>query len=292
MKRLAVLTLTAALAWSGSPIRAADAVPLPLPTGFAPTSPRVAAPVIVDGEVLAAGDAPRARLRDRLGMGGGVIHAAGGECDGGKCGPRPKSRLAGLVPCGGLGGGVVHAKPQWCSDCAPAVRHPLPPLPAGVGGWVEDAPVGGRCAAGDCDTGKSGDCCAKLMAWLCFRQTPVHFPCTPSLRQPPLYTYFNCRERPGCATGACATAVPAAECAAVAGRGLPARGVAGCVTCPQPGEGVMPGYRFARPEAPAVTQWSPAPGPVTTTAFKEPVSGMKKPPATGAASAVKTYPQK
>jgi hypothetical protein len=271
MKRLAVLTLTAALAWSGTSLRAADPVPLPLPTGFAPTSPQVPAPVLVDGVPVAA-DAARVRL----GLGGG----SGGNCESGKCGSRLKDKLAGVLPTGGLGDGLYHGKAQWCSDCAPAVRYPLPPLPAGIGG-DEVRQAGGSCASGSCAgsgcTAGNCDrnCWQRFKGWLCFRQTPVRTPCVPTLRQPPLYTYFPCHERPGCgtgcATGACATGAVVGV-AARPMRGLPDRGVAGCVSCPQPGEAVMPGYRLAAPETPAVTQWSPAPstvGPVVPSAYKK-----------------------
>jgi hypothetical protein len=276
MKRLAVLTLTAALAWAGGPLRAADAVPLPLPTGLAPTTPQVPVPVLADG-VLVPADGSKVSLRERLGLGAGAVHVAGGTCDDGKCGPRAKGK-PGVVRCAGTGEGLVHAKPQWCTDCAPAVRYPLPPLPAGVGG-SEDVrqaggtyATGGSCSAGGCATQNCDrSCWDKLKGWLCFRQTPVRTPCVPTNRQPPLYTYFSCRENAACGTGACATANPVGCVAATTGHGLPTRSVAGgCVPCPQPGETVMPGYRLASPEAPAVTQWAPPSGPVWTSSYKVP----------------------
>lgn len=223
MKRLAVFTLLAATAGGAS----ADPLPLPLPTGYAPTAPRVPAPVVRGGHVLPAEllatPTPAA-----------VQPAAF----------RPGPTLAARDV--GRGGNA------WCTDCAPAVRHPLPPAPAA------GACVGGACAPAA--RGHSGDCWQQFKDWLCFRQTPVHLGCTPTPRMPPLYTYFpNTTERAGCTTGNCGPTGCAPGHPRLGG-GFVGAGRT-CVDCPQPGETVTPGYRLAWPSReahPAVPAVPPA----------------------------------
>src|SRR5207245_133873 len=103
-------------------------------------------------------------------------------------------------------------KSRWCTNCAPAVPHPLPPLPAGVGVETRDC---GQCATGHCAAGDR-TCWHKVKDWLCFRYTPVHFPCLPTPKEPALYTYFPCEEGPGCGSTGCA--------AGKSGHRMPGRG--------------------------------------------------------------------
>lgn len=277
MKRLAVLALSAGLFGSTHSLRAADSVPLPLPTGVvAPTAPQVPAPVLVDGLPVPADGSTMAgtKFRDRLGA--GPVRLVG--CEGEKCGHKLPSLGLGLFgkkagdgyePYDPLPGG----KMRWCSDCAPAVKHPLPPLPAGISGdarVVSGPATSGSCADGNCGHGHThGSCWAKFKNWLCFKQTPLHFPCAPTLRYAPLYTYAPCVEGYGCANG-----VGAPACGPVAGKhglGLPGRGVAGGYTpCPAPGEPILPGYRLANPESPGAAGQS-VPGVIESSSFKVPV---------------------
>lgn len=283
MKRLAVLALSAGLFGPAHPLRAADPLPLPLPTGVAaPTAPQVPAPVLVDGLPVPADGSIIAgtRLRDRLGA--GPVRLV--ECASEKCGPKlpglglglfGKKAGDGYEPYDPMPGG----KMRWCSDCAPAVKHPLPPLPAGISGdarVVNTATPGGNCADGNCADGNCGhahgSCWARFKNWLCFKQTPLHFPCAPTLRYAPLYTYAPCAEGYGCANGvgapACGPGVAAGG--AKHGLGLPGRGGAGCTPCPTPGAPVMPGYRLANPEAPAAAG-QPVPGVIETSSLKVPL---------------------
>lgn len=279
MKRLTVLALSAGLFGSAHSLRAAD--PLPLPTGVAaPTAPQVPAPVLVDGLPVPAdgGTVAGTKLRDRLGA--GPVRLAG--CEGERCGPKLPSLGLGLFgkkagdgyePYDPLPGG----KMRWCSDCAPAVKYPLPPLPAGISGdtrVIRTPTAGGTCQDGNCGRGHTaGSCWAKFKNWLCFKQTPLHFPCKPTLRYAPLYTYAPCVEGYGCANGMGAPACGPAVATGVAkqGLGLPPRGVAGgCTPCPTPGEPILPGYRLANPEAPVVTG-QPVPGVIETSSLKVPV---------------------
>ncbi len=237
MKRLAVLTLAAGWVWGAACARAAD--PLPLPTGFAPTSPRVPAPAFKNGVVVpvAATTTPSA----------GAVQVAGF-----RAGPV-------VQPIRDWSRGTK----VWCTDCAPAVPNPLPSAP------VSAAP----CAGGSCALaarGRDGDCWQCFKDWLCFRQSPLRLGLTPTPRITPLYTYFPCVERPGCASGNCGPG----GCAPGHPRlgGLVGNGRA-CTTCPQPGEPVMPGFRLAAPT-------NAAPVPVAPPATDAPVqqSGFRLPP--------------
>ncbi len=227
MKRLELLTLTAAVVWGATAARAAD--PLPLPTGLAPTSPRVPAPVLKNGSVVPLGAAPTA----------GPVQPVG-------------FRAPGLVPAGDWTRGAN----VWCTDCAPAVRYPLPPAPV-------------SCATNSCARGHDGSCWEKFKGWLCFRETPIHLGLTPTPRITPQYTLFPCTERAGCGDGncgpgGCATGHPRLGGGLVGGRG--------CTTCPTPGESVMPGFRFATPTAgtpAAYPDVAPA-GDVQQTGFRHP----------------------
>ncbi|QDU21566.1 hypothetical protein [Urbifossiella limnaea] len=228
MKRLTVLALTATVVWGASFARAAD--PLPLPTGLAPTTPRVPAPVLKNGSVvpIAATAAPTA----------GAVQTVG-------------FRAAGSVPASDWSRGAN----VWCSDCAPAVRHPLPPAPV-------------ACATGTA-RGHDGSCWEKFKSWLCFRETPIHLGLTPTPRAAPQYTYFPCTERAGCAAGncgpgGCAPGHPRLGGGLIGGRA--------CTTCPTPGESVMPGFRFANPTAgmaPPQVATTPASG-VVPSGFRTP----------------------
>jgi hypothetical protein len=224
MKRLTVLTLAAVWVGGASAGRAADV--LPLPTGLAPTTPRVPAPVARNGVVVAATGttAPSA----------GAVQLAGFW-------NRPQAGFAATENC---------RTPQvWCTDCAPAVRHPLPPLPA----FAACGTTGAACLPADRD----GSCWERFKDWFCFRLTPARLPLTPTPRMTPLYTYFPCNEKAGCATGNCGPGGYSGH--PRLGGFAPARG---CTTCPQPAEAVMPGYRFAAPTntAPA----APVPAPLNT----------------------------
>src|SRR6185312_4428230 len=196
MKRLTVVAVLALVGprwlWAGEGA-------LPLPTGMAPTMPQVPAPVLVDGLPAVQGaDWSRTSFRQRLGIGVSEMPMPTLESPSGS---RTWARMTSWMPFGKKSGdGTLHdpmiARTQWCENCAPAARHPLPPLPANLntaqpGGScaVETAPIAAPCA-------KSGNCCQKLKAWLCYRQTPVHFPHIPSVREPAIYRYFPCVERP------------------------------------------------------------------------------------------------
>jgi hypothetical protein len=233
MKRLAVLTLTAVVAWGGSAVRAAD--PFPLPTGFAPTAPRVPAPTVKGGSVMPAAT---------TGPAAGAVQVAG-------FGAAPRV----------LASDWTRGARTWCTDCAPAVRQPLPPLPDVSG-----------CAAGDCAAagGHDGSCWAKFKTWLCFRYTPIHLGLTPTPRLTPLYTYFPCAERAGCADGNCGPGGCAPGHPRLGG-GL--FGNRGCTTCPQPGESVIPGFRLA-----ASTVGTPVPVPSAVPTGEVIPSGFRLPP--------------
>ena len=224
MKRLAILLVLACFPGSAARLAAADFA-LPLPTGIAPTSPQVPVPVIVDGLPVAEGsDWSRTSFRDRLGI--APTHAVATEA---AAGPRMLTR-------------VSHeswlAKPKWCEQCAPAVRHPLPPLPAGLStdrACATSSSVGSACAP----AAASGSCCEKLKDWFCYRPSTVRTPCVPTQKDPAIYTYFTPRQGPGvgagnCAAGGCATGK--------AGHGAGAN----CLPCPTPGDAIVPGYRLAR----------------------------------------------
>jgi hypothetical protein len=181
-----------------------------------------------------------------------------------------------------------HGKPgKFVNDCAPPYRQPLPPLPDGLG--LRDH-AGGNCAGGRCD----GDCWDRFKTWLCYRQTPVHLGCVPTPRYAPLWAWFPCTDHAGCGANncgpnGCARPVGHGHAAApgtvtpmfpavppLIGRGklLPGRGVTGGVQpCPVPGEVVMPGYRLANPESPAVVGVPPGQTPVAISSYKVPASG-------------------
>ncbi len=224
MKRLAILLFLAAFPGPATRLAAADFA-LPLPTGIAPTSPQVPVPVIVDGlPVAAGGDWSRTSFRDRLGIAPTQVVAAEAVA-----GPRMLAQ-------------VSHdswlAKPKWCEQCAPAVRHPLPPLPAGMStnrGYSTSSCASTGCAP----VQASGSCCAKLKDWFCCRPSTVRTPCIPTQKDAAITGYFTPHVGPGvgvgnCATGNCATAK--------FGHGSGGN----CVPCPTPGEALVPGYRLAK----------------------------------------------
>lgn len=227
MKRLAALTLTAIVLCGVPAARGAD--PLPLPTGFAPTAPRVPAPTLKNGVIVpvAATTAPTAGAVQMVGF-----------------------RAPGSVPAADWTRGAN----VWCTDCAPAIRHPLPPAPV-------------SCNTGSCG-GHDGSCWEKFKGWLCFRQTPVHLGLTPTPRMTPLYTYLPCTERAGCSDGHCGPG----GCAPGHARHGGLIGGRGCTTCPTPGESVMPGFRFANPTVAAPTPQPVAapPSEVLQTGFRRP----------------------
>lgn len=231
MKRLAVLVLLAAFG-TGSRMDAADPG-LPLPTGMAaPTSPSVPAPILVGGLPVSEGsDGARASFRDRLGVSTASVPMATAAVEVEPTGPRMWSRIVHWRPCGkSCEPATLHGKPAWCEECAPAVRRPLPALPAGLS-------TNHACAGPACAPAKhNGSCCQKLKDWLCFHYTPVRTPLEPTPKYPALYTYFPTQERAGlCVAGGCATG----KC-----RG----GAESCAPCPVPGEAIAPGFRLANPE--------------------------------------------
>lgn len=237
MKRLAVLTLAAGWVWGAAGARGAD--PLPLPTGFAPTSPRVPAPVFKNGVVVpvAATSAPAA----------GAVQVAGF---------RPGSVVQ-----------PVRGAKAWCTDCAPAVPTPLPPAPAG------HAAAGGSCAPA---RGHDGDYWQCFKDWLCFRQTPLRLGLTPTPRITPFYTYFPCVERPGCADGNCGPGGCAPGHPRLGGHAGHGRG---CTTCPTPGEPVVPGFRLAAPThaAPAPVAPPATDAPIQPSGFRFPQTARPAP---------------
>lgn len=273
MKRLSGLILTAAVAWPAGSLTAAD----PGATGPAPTSPQVPAPRVRDGHLVppvsgayhsaetgadqvympAGGPAVGYGVR---GFGGGAFKSMFGQSPAKDCDPHdPLCR-----------------KPKWCGECAPAVRYPLPPPPAGSAdggvrriGHFEPTPA---CAAGGCAGGDDRSCWERFKGWLCFRQTPVKLPRTPTARITPAYTYFPCVDRPGggCSSGNCGAGVSGAGGHASL---MPGRGVNGCVSCPTAGEAVMPGYRLANPNPPA----GGATGGVISTSYSLPPKPTAKP---------------
>lgn len=312
MKRLAVLALTAGVGLSAGRA-AADwqrpaappATALPAPTGMmAPTAPMVPAPQLAEAYPAT----PTARLRDRFG-GGRAVTPEATAAEAAKPGPlarmfqrTPKKYVADPYD-------PYPAKKAWCETCGPAVRHPLPPLPAGLdlGAYgvrrasadepAQPAPaqpagvtvphaVAGGCAAGACaaDAGRpSRSCWECFKGWLCYRQTPNYLPLIPTQRNAPLYTYGTCREGTGygagCAGGACGT-----------GHGFAGRAGSGaaCTPCPVASESVMPGYRLANPElpgmapraaGPVVSPVLPAGHKATAPAPVVPAAGKAAPPA-------------
>ncbi|MDB5311461.1 MAG: hypothetical protein JWO38_5663 [Gemmataceae bacterium] len=313
MKRFAVMALLAGFLWSGNSLPAADPVPLPPPTGMAPTVPQVPVPVLSDGLPIPAADGPRTRVLDRFGC--GVGRKAG--CDGDRCCSRLFGRLMGVslfktTEVGSEPYDSYPGKPRWCSDCAPAVRKPLPPLPANVWGGTWDhaggagrVSDGGACSTGTCAAGSGGHgvghCWQKFTGWLCYRQTPFHMPATPNPRMPPTYTYFPCHDRAGYGTGGCGNAgcraggavgpVGLANPGGFAGRGAGGN----CKPCPPAGEAVMPGYRLAAPETP-VADGQPASADVVTSSYRAPApapASLKAggPPSPWAKPTVRPFPQ-
>ena len=221
MKRLALLVLVSCL--FGSPAGAAD---LPLPTGMAPTAPSVPAPVHMGG--LPVGE--HVSFREKLGIGTTDVM----PMEEAVAGPRIWTRMLSWRPCREC---ALFRAPTWCENCAPAVKRPLPPLPAGLST--------AHCATGKCAVAApaakhDGSCCAKVKEWLCFHYTPVRMPLTPLPRDPSLFNYFPTQERAGmCATGNCTTGACAKARIGTA---------SGCSPCPAPGEAIVPGFRLANPE--------------------------------------------
>jgi hypothetical protein len=210
MKRFAILILLAAVSRS-------SAVDLPLPTGYAPTSPSVPAPSLRGGLPV-----EHASFRDKLGI--GAVEMADASC-----GPRGCGRSLSWRP---FQNSALFQTPTWCDNCAPVVKRPLPPLPAGLSS--------GQCATPAPAAKHDGSCCEKLKNWLCFHYTPVKMPLIPTQKTPALYTYFPTVEGPGygagCADGKCG------------GHSRIGSAAKACVSCPAPGEALLPGYRLANPE--------------------------------------------
>ncbi len=232
MKRLAVLILTSAVVWSGGHLPAADPQPVPLLSGIvAPTTPQVPIPVLVNGDVVATTDPAASRLREILGSGPLLVP---GPVDSPTVGPRRFGQRLGIFrfrlrgtsdQASALTGGPM----RWCEDCAPAVRHPLPPLPPGVINAAGDTRVKqGRlwqvgyntpstpatpavsCPSGGCGGGHDGSCWSRFKAFMCYHPSRIHLGLTPTPRITPFYMYFPCYDNVGygpggCATGKCAT---------------------------------------------------------------------------------------
>jgi hypothetical protein len=228
MKQGAAFLAGITLVVAATPLAAGEPPALPLPTGMTAGASPMSAPVLYGGM---PGETTRSSWRDRF---SGFSLFGKSDCE---------SR------------GLVQVKPQWCTDCAPAFRHPLPPLPAGVTTATAAVPVAAREPA--CSE-HHGDCWQKLKAWLCYRQTPVHLPCTPTPRNPPLFTLFPCKENCGAVGAGCD----------ISRKGLlhGKHAQSGCTTCPAPAEQILPGYRFAAPQAPAEPVAPPAP----TTSYYRP----------------------
>lgn len=237
MKRLAILVLLAALG-TGSRMDAGDRG-LPLPTGMtpptapvhqAPTVPSVPVPVLVGGLPASEGtEWTRASFRERLAVNPVSVPVAEVEASG----PRISSRLINWRPAAiSADSAVMHGKPAWCEECAPSVKRPLPPLPAGLSTNQFTACNGPACAT----PRHTGSCCQKLKDWLCFHYTPVRTPLVPTPKYPALHTYFPTQEHAGIGVGDCAT-------------GKCRHGKSsGCATCPVPGETITTGFRLANPE--------------------------------------------
>jgi hypothetical protein len=159
---------------------------------------------------------------------------------------------------------------------APAVVHPMPPLPTGLTAAPLAVSPAACASPAACSTSPRGDCCERLKRWLTFRPCEVHLPCTPTPCYAPLYESFACKPNAGYA-GGCA---PAAGCA-TGGRGLFARTpkekcAPDCDPRTGPVDAGLPGFRFAAPENPAIGAGHAAPGTVVNTSFKMPVYGAKK----------------
>ncbi|HEY2909756.1 MAG TPA: hypothetical protein VGI99_05895 [Gemmataceae bacterium] len=245
MKRLwTVLALAAAT----SPLLAGEGA-LPLPTGMAPTAPQVPAPMIVNGLPASPSvDWSQSNFRDRL----GIPTAAPVQAK-----PGVWSRMTNWRPFKSSGFAEPYdplaRKPQFCENCAPAVRQPLPPLPEGISTnrvvpASAVAPRSSGCADGSCGVAEKRSCCQKIKDWICYRQTPIHFPLIPTPRQPSIVSYFPYPDRvlgygPGMnGTGSCTTG----NCAANGKTGCGVRG-GSCAACPAPGEAILPNYRLANP---------------------------------------------
>lgn len=212
------------------PVNAGDLPAYPLPTGMTAMSPTVTPPVLHEG--MPVDGTGRRGWKERFGS--FSLFGKSGAID---CEPHYPVRV----------------KPQWCTDCAPAFRNPLPPLPppsivpvARVERVKHHEP--------DCDR---GSCWEKCKAWLCFRQTPVHLPCTPTPRNPPLFTLFPCKEHGGVVGAGCDISRP--------GLRHMGRAIGGCATCPTPGEALVPGYRLALPQGGMPPAMSP---PVSTSHYR------------------------
>ena len=223
---------------AATPLAAAEPLALPLPTGMTAGTPQISVSAPHGAMPV---ESTRSRWRDRF---SGFSLFGGAKAD---CEPHDP----------------VKVKPQWCTDCAPAFRHPLPPLPAGVTtaaiAPVVAAPVQHKPACHEHD----GHCWEKFKSWLCFRQTPVHLPCTPTPRYPPLFTLFPCHEHGGVVGAGCD----------ISRKGLlhGKHGAPGCTTCPAPAEPILPGYRLATPQS------QPAAPPAVTTSYYRPTSWQKPP---------------
>ena len=155
MKRLWTALALAAVA---SPLLAGEGA-LPLPTGMAPTAPQVPAPVIVNGLPASPSvDWSQSNFRDRL----GIASAAPVKAKAGVW-----SRMTNWRPFKSNGFAEPYdplaRKPQFCENCAPAVRQPLPPLPDGIStNRVVPAsavtPTSGGCADGSCAVAEKRSC--------------------------------------------------------------------------------------------------------------------------------------
>lgn len=247
MKRLAFLILSAGLFGPGPATSAADPI-------NAPTVPSIPAPVL-RGEVLAptgpgAGLAP-VNVQYR-GPGDRLLTA-----------PRALPTSS-------------QVQPQLDQN---QPRVVTPAIPTGVGAY----PVGGvPCNGGACAPVKcSGNCWDKVKNWFCFRQTPVHLGLHPTPCEVPPGSLFPCTSTGACGSG-CGKVANCGHGPRVGlGSGcktcpiLPVRGTAaGCVpVAPDP---VLPGYRFASPEAPGFNV-PPVQTPITNSSFKQPAPPTPSP---------------
>lgn len=272
MKRLALLAFTAGFFWSGLVARADE-------PQMAPTVPQVPAPLLSSGTLVPAGPGAPAGYDFRTASGPVCVPETQKACSG--------SKWSRFNPLAVFNRGGKGCEPY--DDCAPAVRHPLPPLPGGVGG---NCP-GGTCMGGGSrgglglDLDADGSCWRRFKGWLCYRPTPIHLGCTPTARHVPVYQWFPCESGAGCGPAGCA----APRVAAASGptidaarlTGLPARGISGGSSpCPTPGEEILPGYRLANPERPSVVGKPVGQLPVETSSYKQPVpaAGVPYKPAT------------
>ena len=276
MKRLAVLILTAGLFWSGNRFRRPSPLPCPPRPGWPQPS-----------------QCPRARPDRRRRGHGWEPGSATASAAARSASRRVRRRLVFRPPGDGRAveavavregetRGVARAKPKWCADCAPAVRHPLPPLPGrhphgraqrGGGRRARRARTAGAApgtaAIRPAGTGSRRGCATARRRSTCPVPRPRGSPrCTPTSR----------------ATNGRATRAGARRVRQRRGEVRPRprprasrpRGERHCTPCPAAGESVMPGYRLANPEGPAAR---PAAAPVVNSAYRTPAPAQVVPTA-------------